>query len=299
MRSAVLATVVLAGCLRPSAHLPSGPSVPPTDTGRIAIDGGSLFYESAGSGAPVILIHGGNLDRRMWDPQFELLRSPYRVVRYDARGFGRSSGVDQPFSAHDDLAALMRGLHIKRASIVGLSLGGRIAIDFALKYPEMVDRLVLAAPGISGGPWAPSSDTAWRASAMEAVKRNDSVGVALAWLGSDYIRSALHPPERAALLRQISVENSGFWGGMIRHGDLERAAEPTAADRLETLQAPVLLLVGGNDTPYIHEVAAAITARVPHVKRVDIPFVGHMLNLEATERFNRELLAFLANPPPR
>lgn len=197
----------------------------------------------------------------MWDPQFELLRTRYRVVRYDARGFGRSSAADQPFSAHDDLAALMRGLHIAHASIVGLSLGGRIAIDFALEYPAMVDRLVLAAPGISGGTWAPSTDTAW--------------------------------------LRTISIENSGMWGALIRHGDLEQAAEPRAADRLETLQAPVLLLVGGNDTPFIHQVAAAITARVPHVKRVDIPSVGHMLNLEATERFNSELLAFLAHPPAR
>jgi pimeloyl-ACP methyl ester carboxylesterase len=290
---------VLAGCIPPASHPPSGSSLPPPDTGRVTIDGGSLFYEAAGSGAPVILIHGGNLDRRMWDPQFELLRTKYRVVRYDARGYGQSSAVEEPFSAHDDLAALMHGLHITRASIVGLSLGGRIAIDVALKYPAMVDRLVLAAPGISGGTWAPNSDTAWRASAMEAVKRKDSVGVALAWLGSDYIRSALHPPERAAWLRQISIENSAMWGGLIRHGDLEKAADPRAADRLETLLAPVLLLVGGSDTPYIHEVAAAITARVPHVKRVDIPSVGHMLNLEAPERFNRELLAFLANPPPR
>jgi 3-oxoadipate enol-lactonase len=243
----------------PASHPPSGSSLALADTGRITIDGGSLFYEAAGSGAPVILIHGGNLDRRMWDPQFELLRTKYRVVRYDARGYGRSSAVEEPFSAHDDLAA----------------------------------------PGISGGTWAPNSDTAWRASAMEAVKRSDSVGVARAWLGSDYIRSALHPPERAAWLRQISIENSAMWGGLIRHGDLEKAADPRAADRLETLQAPVLLLVGGSDTPYIHEVAAAITARVPHVKRVDIPSVGHMLNLEAAERFNRELLAFLANPLPR
>jgi pimeloyl-ACP methyl ester carboxylesterase len=295
MRVAAFGAMALAACSSAPSRRASVEIAARVDTGRVAIEGGSLFYEAAGSGSTVILIHGGNLDRRMWDPQFELLRKRFRVMRYDARGYGRSSAADQPFSAHDDLAALMRGLHIERASIVGLSLGGRIAIDFALKYPEMVDRLVLAAPGISGGSWAPSTDTTWLASATAAAERNDSVGVALAWLGSDYIRSALHPPERAAWLRQISIENSGYWGGVIRHkGELEQAAKPPAADRLETLRVPVLLMVGGNDTPYIHEVAAAITARVSHVRRVDIPSVGHMLNLEATERFNAELLKFLA-----
>jgi 3-oxoadipate enol-lactonase len=295
MRSIMLAAAVLGGCSQPQAYRQAVSADSRADTGRIAIGDGTLFYEAAGSGAPVILIHGGNLDRRMWDPQFELLRKRYHVVRYDARGYGRSSAAEAPFAAHDDLAALMRGLHIDRASIVGLSMGGRIAIDFALAHPGMVDRLVLAAPGISGGHWAPSTDTAWRAGAIEAAGRKDSAGVALAWLGSDYIRSALQPPARAAWLRQISVENAAYWGGVIRHqGELERTANPPAADRLEALRVPVLLLVGGNDTPFIHEVAAAITARVPGVRRVDIPSVGHMLNLEATERFNTELLKFLA-----
>jgi alpha-beta hydrolase superfamily lysophospholipase len=77
------------------------------DTGRVAVDGGSLYWEATGTGAPVILIHGGNLDRRMWDAQFDTLRNHYRVIRYDARGFGRSSRADRPFRAPEDLAALL------------------------------------------------------------------------------------------------------------------------------------------------------------------------------------------------
>ena len=285
----------------PSRPTPNA-AVATVDTGRVAVDGGSLYYEAAGSGAPVILLHGGNLDRRMWDAQFALLRQRYRVIRYDARGFGRSSAADRPFAAHHDLAALFRALNLSRAALVGLSMEGRIAIDFSLAHPEMVDRLVLAAPGISGGKWAEDGDTLWLVQARAAAARGDSIGVSLAWLGSAYIRTALHPPERAALIRQMVVDNSAYWMGIVRHQDLEREASPPAADHLHDLRVPVLLpvllLVGESDTRFIHDVADAIATRAPRGRRVDVPRVGHMLNLEATEQFNGELLTFLASRCP-
>lgn len=268
-------------------------SVAGVDSGYVAIDGGRLYYEAAGSGASVILIHGGNLDRRMWDDQFALLQKQFRVIRYDARGYGRSSPADEPFAAHDDLAALLRGLRLTRASIIGLSLGGRIAMDFALAHPEMIDRLVLAAPGISGGKWAGDGDTLWVAEAIAAGRRGDSVGVALAWLKSAYINSALKPPAQAERLRQISVDNARYWMGIVRHQDVEREAKPPASSRLRELKAPILLLVGGADTPFIMDVARAITTEAPNVRRVDLPGVGHMINLQASERFNTEVVRFL------
>ena len=294
----VFTAIALCACDRGPARSTPDAAVTSVDTGRVAVNGGSLYYEAAGVGPPVILLHGGNLDRRMWDLQFALLRQRYRVVRYDARGFGRSSAADRPFAAHDDLAALVRELHLSGAALVGLSMGGRIAIDFALAHPGLVDRLVLAAPGISGGTWAADGDTLWLPQARAAAKRGDSVGVALAWLGSAYIRTALQPPERAAAVRQMVVDNASYWMGIVRHHDLEREATPPAADHLKDLQTPVLLLVGDSDTPFIYDVAKAIAQRAPHVRRVDVPHAGHMLNLEAPEQFNAELLAFLASPCP-
>ncbi|MBK6845089.1 MAG: alpha/beta fold hydrolase [Gemmatimonadetes bacterium] len=88
------------------------------------VPGSTLFYESAGTGSPVILLHGGNLDRRMWDAEFGALQRTHRVIRYDARGYGRSGASDTAFSAHHDLRALMDALQLPRASLVGLSLGG-------------------------------------------------------------------------------------------------------------------------------------------------------------------------------
>lgn len=287
--------LLLASC-RPADRAPSASSVAiEPDTGRVRVPGSTLFYESAGTGSPVILLHGGNLDRRMWDAEFGALQRTHRVIRYDARGYGRSGASDTAFSAHHDLRALMDALQLPRASLVGLSLGGRVAMDFALAHPERVDRLVLVAPGISGGTWAEDADTAWLAVAREAAKRQDSVAVARAWLGSAYIRTALRDSTTAKRVRQWVEDQSPFWAGVVRHPDLEVEAAPPAAGRLAELTAPILLVVGTADTPFILDVARAIQAQAARVQRVDIPGVGHMVNLEAPGPLREALLAFLAH----
>ncbi len=267
---------------------------PPVDTGRVAVPGGSLLYESSGQGQTVILLHGGNLDARMWDNEFAWLRTQHHVIRYDARGYGLSSAADTVFAAHDDLLALMRALDVPRATLIGLSMGGRIAMDFALANPEMVDRLILVAPGISGGTWAEDSDTLWLNEARRAAQQQDSIGVALSWLKSAYIRTALRDSTVAARVREIVVDNADFWMGLVRHQDLEREANPPAAGRLSQLNVPILLLVGTDDTPFIHDVAAAIERQAPRVQRIDLDGVGHMVNLEAPAEFRAAVTSFLS-----
>ncbi len=264
------------------------------DTGRITVAGGSLYWQSAGTGAPVVLIHGGNLDHRMWDAQFDSLRQHYRAIRYDARGFGRSSAADTAFSAPDDLVALLRALAIPRATLVGLSMGGGIAIDFALAHPEMVDRLVLAAPSVSGGVWPEDHDTVWLAAGRAAFARGDSIGLALAWLQSDYIRSALGDPAIAEKLRGILTDNAGHLMRRARDEDAVREQSPPAVNRLAELQMPTLLLVGGADTPLIRAMADTLATNVPRLSRIDLPGVGHMINLEAEQTFWREIVAFMS-----
>src|SRR5262245_57108437 len=113
-------------------------------SGFADIPGARLHYEVAGSGEPLVLIHGFTLDMRMWDDQFASLARHFQVVRYDLRGFGKSSmPTTEPYTHADDLKALLDCLNIERAHVLGLSMGGSIAINFALNYPAMVDRLVL------------------------------------------------------------------------------------------------------------------------------------------------------------
>ena len=117
---------------------------------QITVNETSLYYEAKGRGLPIVFISGGGiLDRRGWDEQFEFFSKYYRVIRYDVRGIGKSARPQTQFSHSEDLYALLTLLKIQRAHVVGLSVGGAIAIDFAISHPAMVDHLVLAASGLS------------------------------------------------------------------------------------------------------------------------------------------------------
>src|SRR3989304_1406543 len=119
-------------------------------TGFVDVEGARLYYETAGTGRYLVLIHAGVADSRMWDDQFLVFADRFHVVRYDTRGFGRSKTEDGPFSNRQDLRELLRHLGIGRSSLCGASRAGQIAIDFTLEYPEMVEALVPVAAGISG-----------------------------------------------------------------------------------------------------------------------------------------------------
>jgi hypothetical protein len=96
------------------------------DSGFLELEGGKMYFEVAGSGHPLVLIHGGQMDLRMWDEQFALFSKSCRVIRYDFRGFGKSPAATKPFSADGDLVALLKYLGVQKTYIVGLSLGGRV-----------------------------------------------------------------------------------------------------------------------------------------------------------------------------
>lgn len=125
-----------------------------TQTGFADVNGTRLYYEIAGSGHPLVFIHGNTLDTRMWDDQFEVFSQQYRVLRYDIRGFGQSAvPTTEPYTHPADLRALMTHLGIDHAHIIGLSLGGAIAINFAVTYPESTDTFITVDAGLSGYQW--------------------------------------------------------------------------------------------------------------------------------------------------
>jgi pimeloyl-ACP methyl ester carboxylesterase len=143
--------LVLSGCSQPPPEPPESPEPPDTfASGMCPVVGGELYWQAKGVGPAVVLLHGGLLDCTTWDREFERLARSHRVVRYDARGHGRSSVQHGEYSHADDLVALLDELEIERAVLVGLSLGGRTAIDVAIAHPERVAGVVAVAPGMSG-----------------------------------------------------------------------------------------------------------------------------------------------------
>jgi 3-oxoadipate enol-lactonase len=266
-------------------------ALPEARVGRVTLPGTWLYYEEVGSGPPVVLLEGGNLPLGMWDDQVPALASRYRVVRYDVRGFGRSGPYAGPYEAQDDLRALLDTLGVRRAHLVGLSLGGRIAIDFALHHPDRVGALVLAGPGLGGFPWSPP-DSAWMAEIAGAIGRRDSVRAVELWLRSPYMVPAMERPELRDRIRGLALRNSSMWV----QPDSERVPTPPAIARLGELRAPTLVVVGTREHPDILRIVDTLGARVPHARRVVLDGAGHMLNLERPREFERAVLDFLASP---
>jgi 3-oxoadipate enol-lactonase len=286
--------LAIAACDRSSSAVRSGAAAV-VDSGRVAVPGSSLYYEAAGAGAPVILLHAGYLDRRMWDDQFLRFARSYRVIRYDARGLGRSGAADTPYSSFDDLHALIRALKLTRVTLIGASLGGAASLDFAVIHPELVDRLVLVGPGLSGYAWPPEDlDQPWRVEARAALAKADTVGVAQAWLHSGYLLPASQQPPVAAKLRTLLAENVGFWKGLLRNpGGYDTAPSPPALTRLGAVRAPTLLIVGSRDVRDIQQIADSLHQRLPTVTTVVFQGAGHLPNMEQPDRFSTTVLDFL------
>lgn len=126
------------------------------ETGMAEVNGARIFYEVAGEGEPLVLVHAGIADSRMWEDQLTAFAARYRVIRHDLRGFGMTAMVEGPFSHHEDLRALLDSLDVERAHLVGCSMGGGAVLDFALEYPQRVGNLVLVGSAVGG--FAPDID---------------------------------------------------------------------------------------------------------------------------------------------
>ena len=261
--------------------------------GTVTVSGGELYYREVGDGPPIVLIHGGFLDHRMWDDQVPVLAPEHRIIRYDVRYHGRSHAEEAPFSDIDDLQALMDSLGIPSATIVGLSLGGQIALDFSLEHPERVESLVLVAPGLSGFPVDSPEVTSYMAAITEAIGRDD-----VPEMMEVFTRYFCDRPHRApeevdsevrAKVLQMLAGSQERWG----KSRLVQGLDSPAMDRIPSLRIPTLVMVGTIDLPDLQKIAAYLATNIPGAQGVRIPDVAHMVNLEAPDRFNEMLLDFL------
>jgi 3-oxoadipate enol-lactonase len=249
----------------------------------------SIYYEVEGDGPAIVLIHGGFGDRRMWDAQVADLATDYRVVRYDHRGFGNSSRPDSAYSAVDDLRQLMDHLGIQKAHIIGNSLGGGTALDFAALHPERVEKVVAVASGANGYPYD-ERDFAGMTAVFAAGKAQGADTAAAMWLRDPMIGISSRHPRTAALVRQMVRENGDIF--TMEHWPWETHA-PTTYERLGQLTMPVLLIIGEKDTRLVQRVADATAARLPNAETFLVPDADHLPQMLEPEVFNARVRAFL------
>jgi len=251
-----------------------------------------IYYELAGEGEPtVILIHGGLLDCHMWDGQFELLAQTHRVLRYDADAHGKSTLPPDVYWDHLGLRELMDHLGIDRAVLVGLSLGGRIAIDMALEEPDRVEAIVAVSSGLSGYRFESeffleqrdAMIHAWKAGEFDAVVEHFQ----RSWTDGPHRGPAEVDPEVREKVRAMARNG-------LEHAMEGRLIDPPAVDRLDELDLPMLVILGELDMPGILDIADRIVEANPNAELVTIPNAAHMVNMEAPEQFNELLLEYLA-----
>jgi 3-oxoadipate enol-lactonase len=259
-----------------------------------------LYYEKAGSGPPVVLLHEAVTDSRMWDDQLGLLSARHLVVRYDMRGYGRSLLPGGPYSHVDDLRALFDAIEIGRATLVGASLGGRVALEFALTDPERVRSLMLAPAALGGHEWSEEVKESWRAedAALEAGDLDAAVEINLRqWVDGprrapDAVSTSVR--ERVGVMQRRALETFLHASAQAPQPGPEQWPEPPAQTRLGEIDVPTLLLVGDEDVPDMHEIADRLAETMPRARKRLIRGAGHVINLERPDEFEACLLDFLA-----
>jgi len=250
------------------------------------VDGGTLFGVEAGAGPALMLVHGFSLDHRMWEDQLNHFSGSHRVVAVDLRGFGRSSLPSAPYAHHRDMLQLMDTLGIDTAALVGLSMGGRVVIDFAISYPDRVRALVPVDTVLHGFTFQHFSNAA----ALEVVGRSREEALAR-WLGHELFEPAMSIPAVAKALHDM-VDEFHCWQWL--HPNPWQPLNPSSLEQLGKIKAPTLVITGEKDLAEFHTIANLIQSKVEGARSLTIAGAGHMSNMEAPQVFNALLGDFLA-----
>jgi len=271
---------------------------PRRSRGRLEVPHGRIDYEVAGEGPGLVLLHESIVDMRMWDREFDRLAPEHRVVRFNLRGYGGSPPASAPYSRVRDLEALVLHLGLDRPVIVGPSIGGRIAIDFALDRPDAVGGLLLVAPGLSGF----EAELEPAGAAAYAADERRSQEVAAAWKAGD--RTTAIERLRTLWCPALTGEALDRFRRMVeenleevfddRSERWDALPDPPAARRLGGISAPTTVLIGDRDNPVMGYFAEYIARQIPGAVRVKVPGGDHLLNLSRPDAFDAGLASLLA-----
>jgi len=261
----------------------------PLKTGIAAVNRTKLYYETMGEGHAIVLIHGGLLDSRMWDGQFKKFAPRYQVIRYDIRGYGHSALPGGKYSHVKDLGSLLKFLKIDKAHIIGLSLGGTIAIDFALECPEQVTSLILISTAPMGFRTENSDLTKTTLAIYEAAKNNRLNEAVEMWLAHPVFVTIKSRSKQK--IRQMIFDNLKSW---ILPNDNMIWSSPPAAERLSDIKASALILIGNQDVADVLKAADLMESKIDVAIKIVIAGAGHHINIEKPRQFNSIVLDFLS-----
>lgn len=270
-----------------------------TKSGFVNAGNARLYYETAGQGIPFVMIHAGVADNRQWNNEFAFFANHYQVIRYDMRGYGKSEPVDGEFNHLDDLTAILNALEIQEPILImGCSMGGGLAMDFALTYPARVRALILVGSGPSGLELdvpTPSKfadvEKAFEAGDLDLVGEIETQ-IWFDGMGrtpdrvNQAMRKLVYEMNRQALAHEVK-----------QLGKRIPNAQTPAFNRLSDIEVPILIVVGEHDTPYVLAAADYMVERIPSAQKVIIEDAAHLPNMDHPDEFQTHVTNFLAGLP--
>lgn len=264
-------------------------------SGMTEINGAQLYYEMSGEGQPLLLLHAGIADSRMWDEQVNVFAQSYRVIRLDLRGFGRSNVPAGTFSNHGDARALLDFLQVQEAIVLGISFGGLIALDFTLAYPTYVKTLILGAPSVSGEKPSDRIRQFW--ADEEAFMENDDLEGATELNLRLWVDGPHRTPEQVGpvVREQVREMQLNIFKIPVPDDIDAEGLTPPAIERLGEIKVPTLVIVGDLDLEEKLTLADRLVSEIPHATKAIIPNAAHMMNMEQPAQFNQIVLDFLAS----
>ena len=271
--------------------------IPPIKSGFANIDNAKIYYETAGKGMPLVMIHAGVADSRQWNNEFTDFAQSYQVIRYDMRGYGKSEPVDGEFSHLSELVSLLDALEIHGPVVLmGCSMGGGLAMDFALTHPSRAKALIM----VDAGPSGLKLDVATPSKFADAEKAFEAGDLDLVaeietqiWFdGMDRTPEQVNQAMRKLLFEMNRIALSHE---VKQLGKRLPNTQTPAFDRLEDLDIPVLVIIGAHDTPYILAAADYMTEKLPSARKVIIEDAAHLPNMDQPHEFHGIVKDFLGN----
>ena len=272
--------------------------MPDVASGYAQVSNARLYYEIAGRGKPLVMIHAGIADSRMWHGEFAAFAASHQVIRFDMRGYGKSLPAPGAFNLQDDLDTLLAALNIQKPLILmGCSIGAGLAMDYALTHPQDVLALIL----VGGAPDGLEIEAAWPdelfAQSEQAFNEGDVDRVAeidmKIWFDgfgrpADAVDLTIRQQawEMARLVTEHELKQIG------KH--VRKSFDKPAAERLNELKMPTLVVIGENDLPYLLLAADYLVEHLPQASKALIQNAGHLPNMEQAGQFQSALAHFLA-----
>jgi pimeloyl-ACP methyl ester carboxylesterase len=265
----------------------------------VEVPGGRLAVHDFGAGPAIVLLHAGVVDSWAWEPLTPfLLEAGCRVVAFDRRGSGGSSSEDVPFSNRADVVAVLDALGIGRACLVGNSIGGQIAIDTAVEFPERVAALITVGANLAGYDVEPTEE---EAALFEEMDRLEEAGAPEAiadfdvrlWLDGPGQPVDRVPAEIRELVREMALEAAHARCDPDRPTGRPIRLEPPAAQQLERLTMPLLAIAGALDVSDVAVTARYLEAQVPSARALVVPDVAHLIGLEAPDTLAEAILGLV------